>query len=64
MKNRYMSVYELSKYFGISRNKVYGMVKNNEIPYYNISNCIRFNQQEIEYWNIVNRVRSFDEIQD
>jgi excisionase family DNA binding protein len=61
MKKKYISVYELSIYLGVSRNKVYNMVKTNEIPYYNISNCIRFNLDEVEDWNLINRVRSFEE---
>ena len=61
MKKHYISVYELSIYLGVSRNKVYSMVKTNEIPYYIISNCIRFNIDEVEDWNLINRVRIFDE---
>ena len=61
MRTKYISVYELSRYLGVSRNKVYRMVKNREIPFYEISNCIRFNLDEIEDWNLGNRVRSVDE---
>ena len=61
MRTKYISVYELSRYLGVSRNKVYKMVKNREIPFYEISNCIRFNLDEVEDWNLGNRVRSVDE---
>lgn len=61
MRTKYISVYELSRYLGVSRNKVYRMVKNREIPFYEISNCIRFNLDEVEDWNLGNRVRSVDE---
>jgi len=61
MRTKYISVYELSRYLGVSRNKVYRMVKNREIPFYEISNCIRFNLDEVEDWNLGNRVRSIDE---
>jgi len=61
MRTKYISVYELSRYLGVSRNKVYRMVKNREIPFYEISNCIGFNLDEVEDWNLGNRVRSVDE---
>jgi len=61
MNKKFISTYDLSKYLGISRNKVYDMVKKKEIPYYNISNCIRFNLDEVDEWNLTNRVRSFSE---
>lgn len=61
MIRKYMSVYELSRYLGVSKNKVYDMIKKKEIPYYKISNCIRFSIEEVEDWNLSNRVRSFNE---
>lgn len=61
MKSKFMSAYELSRYLGVSKNKVYDMIKKKEIPYYNISNCIRFSLDEVEDWNLSNRVQSFNE---
>lgn len=61
MIKKFMSAYELSRYLGVSKSKVYDMIKKKEIPFYKISNCVRFNIDEVEDWNLSNRVWSFKE---
>lgn len=52
MKNKYVSVMDLTHFLSMSRSKIYEMVNDGYIPYYKIGGTIRFNIEEIEQWII------------
>ncbi|MDB4024009.1 helix-turn-helix domain-containing protein [Flavobacteriaceae bacterium] len=50
MKNKYVSVIDLTHFLSMSKSKIYKMVSDGLIPYYRICGVIRFNIDEIEQW--------------
>ena len=50
MKNKYVSVIDLTHFLSMSKSKIYKMVSDRLIPYYRICGVIRFNIDEIEQW--------------
>src|SRR5207249_11314319 len=45
-----LKVGDVAEMFGISRQKVYKMVANSEIPYLRIRGCIRFSPEQLIVW--------------
>jgi excisionase family DNA binding protein len=45
-----LKVGEVAEFLGISRQKVYKMVANSEIPYMRIRGCIRFSPEQLLVW--------------
>ena len=53
-----LKVREVAELLGISRQKVYKMVANGEIPYLRIRGCIRFLPEQLIGWVRINVIRS------
>jgi excisionase family DNA binding protein len=53
-----LRVREVAEFLGISRQKVYKMVANSEIPYLRIRGCIRFSPEQLLGWVRLNVIRS------
>jgi excisionase family DNA binding protein len=45
-----LTVSEVAEFLGVSRQKVYKMVANSEIPYLRIRGCIRFSPEQLLIW--------------
>ena len=50
MTQQIMGVSDLAKFLGISRGMIYKLVRNKQIPYFQIGNRTKFQLKDIEEW--------------
>lgn len=50
MDKDFLTIDELSKYWGIKRSTLYQKVERREIPFYRFGRLIRFKRADIEMW--------------
>ena len=55
MEREFLTINEVSEYFGIKKSTLYFHVENGAIPHYRIGRLIRFRKQEVDQWMAGNR---------
>ncbi len=50
MENRWLSVDDICKYLGISRDTAYKYIETRGLPAYRIGRLWKFKQQEVDEW--------------
>ncbi len=49
--SRWLTVAQVSEWFGVSNRHVYGLVQANRIPYRRVGRSLRFPEQDLESWS-------------
>jgi excisionase family DNA binding protein len=55
MEREFLTINEVSEYFGIKKSTLYFHVENGDIPHYRIGRLIRFRKQDIDQWMAANK---------
>jgi excisionase family DNA binding protein len=60
MEREFLTINEVSEYFGIKKSTLYFHVESGAIPHYRIGRLIRFRKQEVDQWMAGNRKDRID----
>jgi len=60
MKERLMTIDELSKYLSIPKGSLYNMVNEGKIPHLKVGKRVRFCKREIDEWLEAQKIRAVE----